>query len=147
MITEKIQYLFPKLSEDSYGPTSVFQIGKQMRIPIYFQAGFFNIKVDRNYTLETQIFNERNEPLVKTKRSLFISTQTAVNEMKVSNEIVKSSKFVFSVNSIIESTLILKSNLNEAYNYCVIINLSLNNQVLDTSKTYFSISPKIGGQQ
>lgn len=118
-----------------------------MRIPIYFQAGFFNIKVDRNYTLETQIFNERNEPLVKTKRSLFISTQTAVNEMKVSNEIVKSSKFVFSVNSIIESTLILKSNLNEAYNYCAIINLSLNNQVLDTSKTYFSISPKIGGQQ
>ncbi|MGQ2805111.1 hypothetical protein [Lactiplantibacillus plantarum] len=144
MITEKIQYLFPKLSEDSYGPTSVFQIGKQMSIPIYFQAGFFNIKVDCNYTLETQIFNERNEPLVKTKRSLFISTQTAVNEMKVSNEIVKSSKFVFSVNSIIESTLILKSNLNEAYNYCVIIKLSLNNQVLDTSKTYFSVSPKIG---
>lgn len=144
MITEKIQYLFPKLSEDTYSPTSVFQAGEHMSIPIYFQAGFFNLKVDRNYTLETQIFNELNEPVAKTKRSLFISTQTAVNEMKVSNEIVKSSKFVFSVNSIIESTLILKSNLNEAYNYCVTINLSLNNQVLDTSKTYFSVSPKIG---
>lgn len=144
MITEKIQYLFPKLSEDTYSPTSVFQAGEHMSIPIYFQAGFFNLKVDRNYTLETQIFNELNEPVAKTKRSLFISTQTAVNEMKVSNEIVKSSKFVFSVNSILESALILKSNLNEAYNYCVTINLSLNNQVLDTSKTYFSVSPKIG---